>query len=329
MASELPRRYPDGAPGVPVDLSGTRPLLDKNAPRTVAPVGVGVPLASSGHDAAVLAALPGAWTRYLSAFGDADRARFYGTVVDAFEAPHTVGACMHYRAWIQHAAVEMWGTIVALPRGAPKQAHAAGTAASDVADGATRGERFDFVEISLDEPVPYRVLAQLCAIFTVPTRSGGTGGGAGRESFVLVRYLTRPQEGPPAAAAGVELRYNERRFFANKNGNPSTTPFYRVESLESVSRSWPVRPRFVSRAGHAIVVDGFFSPKVLYAIVLLSRLFSPRFRRSSTAEQRVSSGRPPPFHRTCTTPAPPLVATWWCGARARASTTPDAGLVVE
>ena len=253
-------------PSYPRELAGTRPVLKRDEPRSVAAVGRAVALTSdaSGHAPDLVARLAAAWVTYCELLDGVDRARFYGGLYD-FELPHKVGAQFLFRAWIFNAAEEMYGTVVALPMGAPRHAHAA----TGGGDATAPRERYDFVEIVCDPPQQHRTLAQLCAIFTVPTRSGGgAAGGPGREAFVLLRYLTAPQTQPPfgSTAGFVTLTYNERRFFSNKNGNPANAaaaPRYVVESLETVSRSWPVRQRVISRGGIANVSEGFYSPRVL------------------------------------------------------------------
>jgi hypothetical protein len=257
--------FDENEPGYPTELAGSRLVLNLSEPRSVAAVGRGARLTSdaSGHTPELLQGLRHAWANYLVLLDDVDRAPFYGADLDAFQAPHKVGAQVMFRAWIYNAAVKMYGTVVALPEHGPRHAHAA----TGGGDAEAPRSRFDFVEIVSSSSLPYRLLAQLCAIFTVPTRLGPSGG-PGREAFVLLRYLTPPQTQPPTGspASFLTLAYNERRYFSNKNGNPATAaaaPRYTVESLETVSRVWPVRPRVVSRGGVANVEDGFFSPRVL------------------------------------------------------------------
>ena len=266
-ASDACLLFQPGERGAPEELGGTRPVLDLTQPHSVAAVGADTPLkpAASGHSDEIIAAISSSWSTFYDSLPADARSRYYGKDLHTIPQPHKHGARINFRAWVYHAAAEMWGTVVALPRGAPGKAHAAGGGDVDGGVAAARSERFDFVEMILDPaPVGYRALAQLCAIFTVPTRSGGADGGPGREAFVLVRYLTKPQTVAPAG--GILLAYNERRYFANSLGNPAapgSRRLYVAESLESVSRSWPVRPRIVTRGAVDNVSDGFFAPKKL------------------------------------------------------------------
>jgi len=236
-------------------LPGTRPVFGADDPHTCAAVGFALTWSKAvGCLPIETAAIRRAWRTYFDgSTGEEKRAYFSGDILELDKFGDKHGAELHFSAWVHNPREGMHGTVRAIPAAAPTGARAASGFEEAKEDGY---EQFDFVVVGSSRP---RRLAQLCAIFTVPTRTVGRE----RSPMVLVRYLTNPL-GAPNRAGAITLDYAERRFYSSEQGKAQTDaakPLFYVEALDVVVRSWPVFVRY--EGTDEVAPRGFITPSTL------------------------------------------------------------------